>query len=91
MITAAIMSLMTWLVKTAASLIDLPRVPDFFGELAGYAATVGGYVASTGAWFPWGLLVAVIAAYGVCLLAGLAVKLARIVASFLTAGGGSAA
>ena len=71
--------------------VHLPAVPSFLGDLAGYVATAGSYVASTGAWIPWSLMVTVIGVWAACLGAGLAVKVVRIIASFLTAGGGSAA
>jgi hypothetical protein len=72
-------------------LVTVPAPPAFLGQLAGWVTTARSYVASTDVWLPWPLAVAVLAAYAGSLLAGLAVKLVRIIASFLTLGGGSAA
>lgn len=91
MITDFVVSWFGRFVGWLGGLVSLPDPPAFLGTLAGYVQQAAGYVASTGAWMPWGLLLAVIAAYAACLTAGVVVKLARIVASFLTAGGGSAA
>lgn len=91
MITGAIVSWFGAFIGWLGSLLSLPTPPAFLGDLAGYVATAAGYVASTSVWMPWSVMVAVLAAWAVCLAAGFAVKLVRIVASFLTAGGGSAA
>lgn len=72
-------------------LIHLPAVPSFFSDVPGYIATASTYVASTDVWIPWTLLSTVIGAWAVCMGVALTIKLVRIVASFLSAGGGSAA
>lgn len=86
-----------WLYGLLASLWEalcaaLPAVP-VPGWLTGGAATVGevlGKAAALGNWVPFELAAVVVASVVVCLLAGVAIKVARIVASFMTVGGGSA-
>lgn len=72
-------------------ILTLPSPPSFVTDLPGYVATASSYLVGTGAWIPWTVVIAVLTVYVTCLVAGLAAKLARIVASFLTLGGGSAA
>lgn len=66
-------------------------VPSWLGDADGLMGTVFGYAGSMGVWFPVPLAVtvtgAILAAWGI----GFAVKAVRIVASFFTLGGGSAA
>lgn len=86
--------LLEWLGDAVAwlgSLFTLPDPPAFFADLAGWAATVGGFMGATSVWIPWTLLVAVIGVWAACLLVAVGLKLGRIVASFVTLGGGSAA
>ena len=90
MVTDAIIG---WFFNVVGFLLDLlptVTVPDWLSA-SGPMATVMTYAGSMGAWFPAQLVVTVLlgvlAAWGVAF----AIKLARIVASFFTAGGGSAA
>ena len=76
-----------WLVST----LPTPAPPAFFGDVPAGIEAVAGYLSGTGVWFPFTLASVVLTAYAVCLLAAVAVKGVRIVASFFTAGGGSAA
>lgn len=91
MVTDAVVGWFSTFLAWIGSQVTLPTVPAFFGDLAGYVATAAGYVAGTGAWMPWSVMVTVIGVWAACLLVALGVKVVRIVASFLTAGGGSAA
>ena len=91
MVTQGIVAAYAWFVALLGSFVNFPAVPSFVSEAAGFASTIGGYVASTGSWIPWPIMSATLAAYGVCLAAALLVKTARIIASFVTLGGGSAA
>lgn len=72
-------------------LLDVPGPPAFITSIPGYIADASQYLAGTGPWIPWAVIVTVLAAYAVCVVAGVALKVARIVASFMTLGGGSAA
>ena len=91
MITGAIAGWFGAFVGWLGGLVSLPTPPAFFGTLQGYAVTAGGYVANTGVWMPWTVIATVLGAWVTALAAALIVKIVRIVASFLTAGGGSAA
>lgn len=67
---------------------DAGQVPD---AMASGVGTVLGYAGGFGNWIPWGQVgPALVVVLGVLVAAG-AIKLVRIVASFLTLGGGSAA
>jgi len=74
-----------------AGLLDWIPVPVWFADLPGYVTTVGGYLTGTGVWLPWALLMTVISAWLLALAAALVIRLVRIVASFMTGGGGGAA
>lgn len=91
MITDAVVGWAAAFVSWLGGLIVLPTVPTFFGDLAGYVTTAASYVYGTGAWMPWTVMVTVIGVWATCLVVALTVKVVRIVASFLTLGGGSAA
>lgn len=91
MVTKLVMDAWAASVAWLGGLFTLPAVPSFFGDVAGYVASAASYVASTSVWMPWTLLATVIGAWAVCMALALGVKVVRIVASFLTAGGGSAA
>lgn len=91
MITDALVGWWASFVGWAGALVTLPAPPAFLGQIGGFASTAGSYVGSTGAWMPWTLLGTVIGVWAACLLAGLIIKGVRIVLSFLSAGGGSAA
>lgn len=91
MITEAVLDWFATFVAWVGGLLTLPSPPAFFATLQGYVTTAGSYVASTGAWLPWSVMGTVLTAFAACLLAALAIKVVRIAASFLTAGGGSAA
>ena len=91
MVTDAVVGWAASFVAWIGGLVSLPAVPTFLSSLGGYVGTASSYVTGTGVWMPWSLLVTVIGAWAVCLLAALVVKVVRIIASFLTLGGGSAA
>lgn len=91
MITEQVLSWFGSFIQFLGSVVQFPTVPSFFGSVPGWIVSASSYVAGTGVWIPWTLLGVVIAAWMVSLGAALAVKLVRIVASFFTAGGGSAA
>jgi hypothetical protein len=77
-----------WLSAQISGMV--PPVPDWLMALPGYVRVVAGWVAVMGQWFPVEWLVIVIGAVFLTWAAGLAIKLVRIVASFLTLGGGGA-
>lgn len=89
MITEALMTLAASLVSFVFGLVPVPEVPDFLAAVPGYFDALAPYLSGTDAWIPWSLLMAVIAAAAAALLTGIGIRLVRIVASFLTLGGGA--
>jgi len=83
-----VVDLMTWIGAQVAGLV--PPVPSWVTGLPGMISTVVGKLNEGGAWFPVELLAPVLVAVVLTYVAGLAIKLVRIVASFLTLGGGGA-
>lgn len=77
-----------WLGGQLGSLV--PPVPSWLSSLPAQIRTLVGWIAQGGAWFPVELLAPVLLVLLGAWVAGLAIKIARIVASFLTLGGGGA-
>lgn len=65
--------------------------PSWVTDAGGVLGTVVEGGASLGAWIPWGTVGIVVAAIFTSIGVAFGIKVARIVASFLTLGGGSAA
>lgn len=88
----AVMFVPLWLLDTIPS-IDLPSalVGTGDGTLVGAITTAASYAGSLDSWFPITQAVLALAFVMLCFGVGSAVKIARIVASFFTGGGGSAA
>ncbi len=91
MILEAILDLLAWLLGLIAGLFPQGNPPEWVGGFADSLETVLGTIQGVGTWIPSTLMLSVLATYLVCLGVGFAIKVVRIVASFLTAGGGSAA
>ena len=91
MITELFLSAIFAAVEFMGGLLPSIETPTWIADISDGVATVTGAMAPLGVWLPFGAagnaLVLVIAAVVVAVV----VKLVRIVASFLTAGGGSAA
>lgn len=91
MVTDAIIGILTDLLLTVLDLLPVLTLPGWASSATSGVGSIMGIASSMGAWIPLTLTVtvaiAVLAAYGIAF----GIKLARIVASFLTAGGGSAA
>lgn len=64
--------------------------PDWLAGTGDALTTVTDHIGGMGRWLPFGLLGAVLGTFFLILAAGFVVKVVRIVASFFTAGGGSA-
>lgn len=86
-IVSAVVALLTFL---AGLLGDLPA-PDWLTSLSGPLGELVALGDGMGAWVPWSLARTIFLAVLASMAVGLGIKLVRIVASFLTAGGGSAA
>jgi hypothetical protein len=71
--------------------LPAPTPPDWWSSVSGAVDAVNSHITGLGAWLPFPVLRTVLAAVFALLAISLAVKVVRIVASFLTAGGGSAA
>jgi len=72
-------------------LIPKFTLPSWMGDVAGFVGTVFAFAGSMGAWFPGALVLTVLSAVLSVWAVSFGIKVARIVASFFTAGGGSAA
>lgn len=94
MITAFFIWLLGSVVKLVASLVALVPVPDPQPVVNSVGSGVASVFASAGAlayWVPFASAGAATLVVGAMALAAGSIKLVRIVASFLTLGGGSAA
>lgn len=88
-----------WLFSLVAAVVEfilglLPDLPDSGWLSGGVASTVGtisSFVSGFGAWIPFGAAATATTFVLAVLAAAVLVKTVRIVASFFTAGGGSAA
>lgn len=91
MITEWVLSVGQWLLH--ALLIALPTVtvPTWLSSNNSAFTSVFQAAGSMGVWFPTTLVVSVLAGVLALWVVGFGIKIVRIVASFFTAGGGSAA
>lgn len=91
MIVEALFAVGVGFINFFLGLLPTADPPSFVLGMTGWLDTVWDYASGLGAWIPYTVLgdvvVAVLASVGI----GFAIKIARIVASFFTAGGGSAA
>lgn len=77
-----------WLGAQLAALV--PPVPDWLAGVGAQIAVVVDVVAAGGMWFPVELLAPILIAIVAAWVAGVSIKIVRIIASFLTLGGGGA-
>jgi hypothetical protein len=91
MITEAILGLFIGLFSLVLSLLPTRPAPGWLDDGAGYLSSIWTAGAGLGAWIPWTLVGTVFSAILACVVIGFTIKIVRIVASFFTAGGGSAA
>ena len=90
MIVEWFLGVLVGLLEGLVSALPAFSPPSWFTSSGGMVAQLFGYADSMGAWLPIGLLMTIAAAVLTCIVVGFGIKLARIAASFLTAGGGSA-
>jgi hypothetical protein len=91
--------ILKWIFQALGALVEfvsglfafVPSPPTFFTDIAGYVDDVAGFMAGTSAWLPWQLLMSVLALWAISATTAVTIRIVRIVASFFTAGGGSAA
>lgn len=82
----------TAITKFFAVITDaLPDPPAWLTQGTGFIQTVVSYAGLFDSWVPMSIAGPVVIFVPLALVAGLVIKVARIVASFLTLGGGSAA
>lgn len=91
MITKLVMAFFVTLINLVLSILPSGGPPSWWSDAAGYIGTVWGYGTGLGAWLPWGLAAVCVPAVFVAMGVGFTIKIIRIIASFFTAGGGSAA
>lgn len=90
MIVEWFLGVMVSLAEGLLGAIPVLTPPAWFTDSGSGLSTVFGYANSMGAWIPVGLLMTIATAALTCVVIGFGIKAVRIVASFLTAGGGSA-
>lgn len=91
MITAKLLDFLGALVSFVTGLLPTMPVPGWVDGASGHLTTILGYGAGLGAWIPWQIAGIVFGSLMIALGISFGIKVARIVASFLTLGGGSAA
>ena len=77
-----------WIAAKIAAVV--PDVPSWVSQGSAGIRTVMTYATSLGNWVPLTLFVVCVTAVVGCLVAGLLIKVIRIIASYVTLGGGSA-
>jgi hypothetical protein len=90
MITEALANFFLGLVAALLSFLPTNDPPAWLTGIGGAIGTVYGYAGQMGVWFPVTLVRNVALAVLGAMLAGFVVKVVRIIASFVTVGGGSA-
>jgi fructose-1-phosphate kinase PfkB-like protein len=85
----AVLDWMLGVLPTATMPVEVVGSGD--GTVAGFLSSIATTAASFSVWLPLGALVSALTFVLTAVLVAVTLKLARIVASFLTAGGGSAA
>jgi hypothetical protein len=91
-ITYALMGIAALLVALIAALMpDLPDPANTLGQAQGGWATVLGFMGGASSWLPFGFAFLCVGIVAVIAVAAGVIKLVRMVASFLSGGGGSAA
>lgn len=91
MITGLLLQLAGTVSHFLLGALPVVPVPGWLSGLAGAIGTVFGFVGSMGVWFPGPLALTVITALLAIWVTGLAIKVARMILSLFTGGGGSAA
>lgn len=90
MITDAILNFFLGIVGSLLSFLPTNAPPAWLTSIGGAVGTIYGYSAQMGVWFPVTLVRNVVLATLAAMLTGFVIKVGRIVASFITVGGGSA-
>lgn len=91
MIFEGIVDVFVGFVNFVLGLLPDAPPPSWFTDADGYLRNTIDAASGLGAWIPWQLVTTVVGSVLACVAIGFGIKLVRIVASFFTAGGGSAA
>lgn len=91
MIFDLVVSVLAGVVAWLATLFGSLTLPSWWLDVRGQIQQLSDQAAGFGAFVPMGTVVAAAGFVVACLAAAMVIKLVRIVASFITAGGGSAA
>lgn len=91
MITAAVLDVLTMILMALLDALPDTEVPDWVNTGANFIPQVFNFAGSMGVWFPWATLGIVTAAVIGVWLVSFGIKVARIIISHVTGGGGSAA
>lgn len=91
MITGQILSFLAAIATAVVGVLPPIPVPTWLSGSGSAFSTMFADAASMGVWFPFTLVSTVLAAYLGIKLLGFGIKVARMVLSVLTGGGGSAA
>lgn len=91
MITELVLGVLASVVSFVGGLFPSMTLPTWLASIPVWIDSLGSYLTGMDAWVPWDHFATVLGFLALALSIALAIKLVRIVASFLTAGGGSAA
>lgn len=91
MIVEALFNVFKAFVVFVIGLFPTGNAPTWITTANGYFSQIWGYGAGLGAWIPWPVVGQVFSAVLVAVALGLGIKIARVVFSMFTGGGGSAA
>jgi hypothetical protein len=83
--------MLTTVATALLGVLPVIAVPSWLSSSSGAVSQVFAAAGSMSVWFPAALVMTILAGVSALWLAAFGVKAARIVASFLTGGGGSAA
>lgn len=91
MVTNALILMLSHAVHVLWLLFPVTVVePSWWGEVDAAFSTVFEYAGSLGVWFPAPVVATILAGVFSSIVAGLGIRLVRIIASFFTLGGGAA-
>ena len=90
MITEAVANFFLGIVAALLSFLPTNEPPDWLTTIGDATGTIYAYAGQMGVWFPVTLVRNVVLAVLAAMVIGFGIKVSRIVASFLTVGGGSA-
>lgn len=91
MITDLILELMWRCLDMLNAIFPDIQLPGWVSDIGGFAGELFGHAHSVGVWIPWTTILVVLASVFGAAVIGFGIKVARMVISHVTGGGGSAA